>query len=72
MTLKLSQMMNVGILDFSGPAQFIRANGLFGFPLFFSWLISLCLGFDDWSTSLLTAKCLDFISSRSAGCVLCE
>lgn len=43
--------MNVGIQDFSGPAQFIRANGLFGFLLFFSWPISLCLGFDGWSTS---------------------
>lgn len=72
MTLKLSQMMNVGIPDFSGPAQFIRANGLFGFPLFFSWPISLCLGFEYWSTSLITTKCLDFISSRSAVCVLCE
>ena len=35
-----------------------------GFPLFFSWPVSLFLGFDDWSTSLITAK---FLTSFPAG-----
>ena len=41
--LKLSHMMNVGILDFAGPAQCVTAHGLFGSPVF-SWPISRCSG----------------------------
>lgn len=35
--------MGVGILDSSGPAQFITADGLLGSPVFPSWPASLCL-----------------------------